>query len=377
MDARHYPLSQDRDIHPKTLKIAVVGGGTRGARLANRLLKGRQWNLAAVCDPDVFQVRRLSRELGGLASFETIDELLDNVEVDAIAIATSLRSLYGTVMTALQAGKHVLVEGLLADSLERGKEIVSEADAKELVLLANNEHAHSPAVQEIKNLVRTGALGEILFVDAVRTNTRPAKTDKNVFWDLAPDSFAVLDEVLPGGLSPFEVSAYGGDPLGTGRDRVGHINFRLPNDATVHLHVNQLSRMNTHKMLIAGSRLSLVWDATQPQAQVNVFDAESAMHQQHLPISWADPVQYDGRLDHPSNMENQDCLDAALATLASRILSHAATRDGAAPALRVLSMMDAVSRSRSVDDPDTLTTMPGSGMANSTGNWNERVLWPS
>ena len=105
--------------------------------MAETLQGSPDWDLAAICDVDSRRAAKVSEKLGGTPWFEAIDELLDSVEVDAVAIATPLRALFGTGMTALRAGKHVLVEQPLADSLELGQERAAEADARDVVLLAN------------------------------------------------------------------------------------------------------------------------------------------------------------------------------------------------------------------------------------------------
>jgi predicted dehydrogenase len=334
----------------RKLRIAVVGAGSRGASLARTLHTSPDWELAAICDADPGRAGKLSEKMGSAPCFEAIDELLDSVEVDSVAIATPLLGLYGTVMTALSADKHVLVEKPLADSLERGREMAAAADANGLVLMVNNAQTFEPAVQKMQKLLASGSLGEILFVEAVRTEPAQAQIDRDVFWDLAPDSFTVLDHVLPGGLKPQEISAYGGDPLGTGRDCVGHVNFRLPNDAAVHLHINKLSRTKSHHLVIAGSRLTLVWDAMIHRDQLGVYDSQSSPQQQRRSSYWVDPEQLH-LLAEDQNLPalGHEALGRVAAELARRIRGQGEAYSTGSSGLQVLTMLDAVTRSRSLD----------------------------
>ena len=182
------------------------------------------------------------------------------------------RALFGTGMTALRAGKHVLVEQPLADSLERGQEMAAEADAKGVVLMANKAQCFEPAVQKMQKLVGSGSLGDILFVEAVRTESNLARTDRDVFWDLAPHDLAIIDFLLPGGLRPMAVSAVGADPLGSGKACVGYLTLPLQNGAIAHVHVNWLSPTKVRQMIIGGTRRTLVWDDLNPQQRLSVYD---------------------------------------------------------------------------------------------------------
>jgi predicted dehydrogenase len=379
MEAFAKDFSHGRDrVNADRLRIAVVGAGSRGAGMAETLQASPDWDLAAICDVDSRRAGTVSEKLGGAPWFEAIDELLDSVEVDAVAIATPLRALFGTGMTALRAGKHVLVEQPLADSLERGQEMAAEADARGVVLMANKAQCFEPAVQKMQKLVGSGSLGDILFVEAVRTESNLARTDRDVFWDLAPDSLALLDYVFAGRLNPQGVSALGGDPLGTGRDCVGHVIFRLPNDATVHLHVNNLSRVKSHQLVIAGSQLVLVWDATLPQEQLAIFDSDSSTQQRRRSPYWTEPgaLQVPGE-DGQVPAFGQEARDRVAAEFARRVRGHQRAPSTNTSGLRVLGMLEAVTRSRGLEGQASSIHVPGPEdyHQQAAGSWLESVLW--
>lgn len=210
----------------RKLRIAVVGAGYWGTNLARNLQASPDWEVVAICDLDMYRASKLAATLGDIPVVESLDKLLATVDAEAVAIATPARTRYRSALTALRAGKHVLVEQPLADIRAHGLEMMAEAEANGRVLMADHTHCYTPAVRKMQELVRGGSLGDILFVDSVRLNLGLGKPDVDVFWDLAPHDPAILDFVLPGGLNPAEVSAFGADPLGIGRDCVGHLNFR-------------------------------------------------------------------------------------------------------------------------------------------------------
>jgi predicted dehydrogenase len=336
---------------PPKLKIAVVGAGYWGPNLARNLQASTDWDLVAICDLDIERAAKLAATLGDIPVVESLDELLDTFEVDAVAIATPARTHHGTVMTALRAGKHVLVEKPLADSRAHGLEMVAEAETRGLVLMADHTYCYTPAVLKMQELVQDGSLGEILFVDSVRINLGLVQRDVDVFWDLAPHDLAILDFVLPGGLNPAEVSAFGADPLGTGRDCVGHLNFRLPNDATAHVHVNWLSPTKIRQMVIGGSLRTLVWDDLNPQQRLSVYDRGVSLDRQPLTPGERQASNISYRLGDTWSpaLPEREALSQVVQELADCIRGKREARTGGASGLRVLSVLEAVTRSLSLD----------------------------
>ncbi|MDQ0730232.1 Gfo/Idh/MocA family protein [Arthrobacter sp. B1I2] len=357
--------------HPQPapkLRIAVVGAGYWGPNLARNLQASPDWDLVAICDLDIERARKLAATIGDIACVESLDELLDTFEVDAVAIATPARTHHGTVMTALRAGKHVLVEKPLADSREHGLEMVSEAQANGLVLMADHTYCYTPAVLKMQELVQSGSLGEILFVDSTRINLGLVQPDVDVFWDLAPHDLAILDFVLPGGLNPAEVSAFGADPLGTGRDCVGHLNFRLPNDATAHVHVNWLSPTKIRQMVIGGSLRTLVWDDLNPQQRLSVYDRGVSLDGQPKSTGEKASTAVSYRLGDTWSpaLPEREALGEVVQELAACIRSGQEARTGGASGLRVLSVLEAVTRSLARDGqpaPVIGSAMAGTGAA--------------
>jgi predicted dehydrogenase len=344
----HVPAHGQRT--PK-LKIAVVGAGYWGPNLARNLQASSDWDLVAICDLDIERAGRLAAMVGDIAVVESLDELLDTFDVDAVAIATPARTHHGTVMTSLRAGKHVLVEKPLADSRAHGLEMVAEAEANGLVLMADHTYCYTPAVLKMQELVQSGSLGEILFVDSTRINLGLVQPDVDVFWDLAPHDLAILDFVLPGGLNPTEVSAFGADPLGTGRDCVGHLNFRLPNDATAHVHVNWLSPTKIRQMVIGGSLRTLVWDDLNPQQRLSVYDRGVSLDRKAKTSSERKDSAISYRLGDTWSpaLPEREALSQVVQELASCIRNRREARTGGASGLRVLSVLEAVTRSLSMD----------------------------
>ncbi|MDN3482575.1 Gfo/Idh/MocA family oxidoreductase [Arthrobacter sp. APC 3897] len=250
----------------------MIGAGYWGPNLARNFHASPDWTLAAICDLDTDRAARLAQGVGQVPVTSSVASLLQDPGLDAVAIATPARTHHALATAALAAGKNVLVEKPLADSLAGGEEMVRLAGSSGLVLMADHTYCYTPAVLKIRDLIAQGELGEILFIDSVRINLGLIQPDVDVFWDLAPHDLSILDFVLPGGLRPVRVSAHGSDPLGAGTACVGHLVIELEAGAMAHIHVNWLSPTKIRQLVIGGSRRTLVWDDLNPQQRLSIYD---------------------------------------------------------------------------------------------------------
>lgn len=252
------------------LGVAVIGAGYWGPNLVRNFASSPDWDLRAVCDLDLERARRVAGPHVEVTS--DVERVLDDPAIHAVAIATPARTHHGLALQALGAGKHVVVEKPLADSVSRGRAMVDLADARGLVLMTDHTFCYTPVVQKMRELVVSGELGQIHFIDSVRINLGLVQPDIDVLWDLAPHDLAILDHILPSGLPSTGIGATGADPIGAGRACVGHLTLPLPDDGLAHVHVNWLSPTKIRQMVIGGSRRTVVWDDLNPQQRLSVYD---------------------------------------------------------------------------------------------------------
>lgn len=274
-------IAPDQSVHP-ALKVAVIGAGYWGPNLARNFAMSTDWDLVAICDNDLDRATALARKTGQPAVTDSVEQLLERFEIDAVAIATPARTHYPIAMAAIAAGKHVVVEKPLADNSVHGLAMVQAARDAGTVLMADHTYCYTPAVLKIRELLAAGELGEILYIDSTRINLGLVQPDVDVFWDLAPHDLSILDFVLPGGLRPLSVTAQGADPLRAGKSCVGYLSMPLANGALAHVNVNWLSPTKIRQMVIGGSRKTLVWDDLNPQQRLSIFDRGVDLDRQEM-----------------------------------------------------------------------------------------------
>src|SRR6266581_256559 len=113
-------------------------------------------------------------------------------DVDAVIIATPVRTHYQLAKEALLHGKHVLVEKPLTTCVAEAEELIALADQQQRVLTVGHTFLYSPAVNELRKMIQSGDLGKIYCVEAERVNLGLYRNDINVIWDLAPHDISIL-----------------------------------------------------------------------------------------------------------------------------------------------------------------------------------------
>jgi predicted dehydrogenase len=329
-----------------SLGVAVVGAGYWGPNLVRNFLASPDWDLVAVCDLDLERARKVVGGRSEVACVASLDEVLGRADVDAVAIATPARTHQPIALAALRAGKHVLVEKPLADTLASGREMVETAAVNGLTLMADHTYCYTPAVMKIRELVDEGALGEILFIDSVRINLGLVQPDVDVFWDLAPHDLSVFDFILPGGLRPKSVSAHGADPLGAGKSCVGYLTLPLTTGAIAHVHVNWLSPTKIRQMVIGGTQRTLVWDDLNPQQRISVYDRGVDLGgQSSTPDRKAATVSYRLGDTWAPALPEREALGQMVTEFAESIRDERPSRTDGRAGLRVLSVLSAAANS--------------------------------
>jgi predicted dehydrogenase len=277
-----------------------------------------------------------------------LQAVLNDPLIDAVAIATPARTHHPIVLAALEAGKHVMVEKPLADTRERGMEMVQAAETRGLVLMADHTYCYTPAVLKMKELVADGSLGDILFIDSVRINLGLIQPDVDVFWDLAPHDLSIMDFILPGGLAAASVSAHGADPLRTGKSCVGYLAMPLASGAMAHVHVNWLSPTKIRQMVIGGTQRTLVWDDLNPQQRLSVYDRGvdiDSVSKVTTADTRAANISYRLGDTWAPALPEREALGGVVTEFAAAIREGRPARTNGAAGLRVLSVLEAATES--------------------------------
>ena len=105
-----------------SIGLAVVGAGYWGPNLVRTALATPALRLEWLCDLEVQRARTVLGPYTTVRPTDSYDAVLGDPDVAAVAIATPAATHFDLVRSALEAGKHVLVEKPLTAVGGRGRE---------------------------------------------------------------------------------------------------------------------------------------------------------------------------------------------------------------------------------------------------------------
>lgn len=240
-------------------RVAVIGLGAMGKNHA-RVYRDLGARLVAVCDVDEI-AGKLAAQRYGCDYVKEYKALLSQADVDAVSIATPTELHHPVAMAALEAGKHVLVEKPICDTIARAKELVSIARKSGLTLAVGHVERHNPAVQAVKRLLERGEAGDVLSIAARRVNRRDETKrvkDVGVVLDLAIHDIDVI-RYLAGGDPESVFAAVASSGAIPHEDRA-HILLRFPRDVMAVVDVNWLTPRKVRKLSLTCSKAYLEVD---------------------------------------------------------------------------------------------------------------------
>ena len=166
--------------------LAVIGVGYWGPNLVRTARATPEFRLEWLCDLDQERARRALDPYTNVRATASYEQVLADPAVGAVAIATPAATHFDLVRAALEAGKHVLVEKPLTATVAEGEKLAGLARRSGLALMCDHVYCYTPAVRRIRELIHSGEIGDVQFVDSVRVNLGLFQPDVDVLWDLAP-----------------------------------------------------------------------------------------------------------------------------------------------------------------------------------------------
>lgn len=251
------------------LRIAVVGYGYWGPNLVRNVIERPELELATLCERDDARAAAFMQRVPDVPVCSDFDTVLDDPTIDAVLIATPPRTHHMLASAALQAGKHVLVEKPLARTVAEAEDLCAIAAANDLVLMPGHTFLYSPPVNKVRELINTGALGEVYFVTSSRMNLGKYQPD-GVICDLAPHDLSILLYLIDRPI--VQVAASARSIFREHNPEVAFITLTFEGGVTANVQISWLAPRKVREMVIVGSKRMVQYDDTAADEAVRVFD---------------------------------------------------------------------------------------------------------
>jgi UDP-2-acetamido-3-amino-2,3-dideoxy-glucuronate N-acetyltransferase len=235
-------------------RIAVVGAGYWGKNLLRNF--NQLGALQAICESNP-QNSNLAPYFG-IKTYDDYGALLEDYEIDAVAICTPAVMHYEMSKMALESGKHVYVEKPLCLSEKEGMELNALAKTNGLVLMVGHLLQYHPAFLKMKELIDKGELGKIQYIYSNRLNLGKIRREENILWSFAPHDISMILSLA--GEMPNRVSTTGGKYLNAEIADVTLSSLSFSNGINAHIFVSWLHPYKEQKLIVVGEKGMTVFD---------------------------------------------------------------------------------------------------------------------
>ena len=301
------------------LHVAVIGTGFWGRNQARVFSQLAQTKLMCVCDVNPSAASAVGSQFN-VEYTSDVDDVLSRSDIDAVTVCTPTTTHRDVATRVLMAGKHLLVEKPMTNTVTEAKELLSLAREKKLRIMPGHIERFNPAVTHLKSLIDEGSLGKVILLLARRVGRWPERIgDVGVVRDTA-----IHDIDLARYIFGDEVSAVYAQ-IGTMRhtkEDYAEIMLQFAAGGTAFIDANWLTPRKTRTLVVTGSEATAQLDyITQ---QVSIENSARTLIQ---------------------NIERKEPLTAELAHFAESILSSRPFSVNAIDGLRAVEICEAVLKS--------------------------------
>lgn len=252
------------------INVAVVGCGYWGPNLLRNFNQITGCNMKVCCDLDAVKLERVKNLYPAIATTDRLDDVLRDPAIDAVAIATPVHTHTAIGKKCLEHHKHVLIEKPLAASAEECMALIQLAEKHGRVLMVGHTFQYAAAVNKAKEIVESGELGNIYYINCTRANLGLFQPDINVIWDLAPHDISIITYILEE--QPLTVNAQGKAHFKPNIEDVATVTLNFPNGTIAFIHNSWLNPDKIRKITIVGSKKMLVYDDISPNEKIRIYD---------------------------------------------------------------------------------------------------------
>ena len=140
-------------------RIAVAGAnGAFGTKHLEALAEIEDAEVTAVMATSMEKANGIADKFGVPLRFDDYQSLIDCEQVDGVILATPTQLHAAQAIAAMDAGKHVMIEIPMADSLADSEKLVAKQAETGRVAMAGHVRRFNPSHQWVHNKIRAGEL---------------------------------------------------------------------------------------------------------------------------------------------------------------------------------------------------------------------------
>ena len=153
------------------IRVGFIGCGGNASGHIGRVLDIPEAEVVALCDVDQASLQRAKErhaQAAELPEFTHYQEMLEQVELDAVEISTPHTLHFEQIMAALDKRLHVLTEKPMVCTVDHARQVIAKAEETgKLVMISYQRHLQAQ-YRYVHNQIAAGELGDIQFISALQ-----------------------------------------------------------------------------------------------------------------------------------------------------------------------------------------------------------------
>jgi predicted dehydrogenase len=219
------------------LKIGVLGAGHLGKIHLRLLNQSEKYNLIGFFDPNEENALKVEEEFG-YKKFNTIQELIDNVDV--VDIVTPTLSHFECAKQAITQNKHVFLEKPISNTVQEAEELIELANKHQVKGQVGHVERFNPAFIAVKNQIKNP-----MFIETHRlAEFNPRGTDVPVVLDLMIHD---IDAILSVVNSPIKSINASGVAVISDSPDIANARLEFENGCVANITSSRISMKNMRK----------------------------------------------------------------------------------------------------------------------------------
>lgn len=252
------------------VRVGLIGYGYWGPNLARVIHESSDSKLLYCADLLDESLKDVKRKYPEVKTTKNYQDILNDLSVDAVFVATPIRTHFKIAKDCLLSKKHVFVEKPLAYSSKECQELIKIAKKKHVKLMVGHLFLFNPSVVYIKNLLQKKELGRIRHLHFQRRSLGPIRKDVNVLWDLAPHDLSMLLHFV--NEKPISVVASGRCYLQEDVEDIVNVSIKFENNIISNFILSWIDPIKIRDITIVGSKKMVLFDDVQISEKIKIFD---------------------------------------------------------------------------------------------------------
>jgi predicted dehydrogenase len=252
------------------MNLAIIGYGYWGPNLVRNFSQIKECNVHTVADLSDVRLSLVKQNYPYINTSSDISNVLSNVDIDAVVIATPVFTHFELAKKALLNGKHVMIEKPMTSSEYEAKELIDLSIKVGKIIMVDHTFLYTGALAKMKEIIDSNQIGKLKYFDSTRINLGLFQPDINVLWDLAPHDLSILNYLVA--YKPYSVNATGISHTNNGIENVAYMTVNYNTDFIAHFNCSWTSPVKVRSTLIGGDKKMILYNDLEPSEKVRVYD---------------------------------------------------------------------------------------------------------